>query len=170
MNVHTKREKEFVKLLLELLKKRGVLLLKRSEIPEFVESRRPPKINQAEKLQGHRLGLLNADMRLLFAIAKHFEKEFRLVYGERNVPDDWREAVRGLSSYEIGSLCGDAFWLLVKERFGEKVDIRTHGYLLQPDWSILVVNRTSDFPWPNHPKLLLSRLEGQLIMHNVSTF
>lgn len=173
MNVHSKKEKDFMKKVREVLRQKGVRI-RTARLTSFVAEHAPPKNEPPEEWQGRVLGRLNANMRLLCALGQFFARESMMYSGDSEKwRDDWgtsslQNRVCRISLSELSELCNDAFWILVKNRFEDKIDLKTHSFVLKADWSIHAVARSKIPPIPSQLEQLLRRMEGQFIALNIA--
>ena len=157
MNIHTQKEKDFVRKLLKLLKENDVRYCS-TRFVQFVDKYAPSKIEPPEGWPGHILGRLNADMRLLWTIAQFLSEE-----SAASTKSKWE-----IPLSELSELCCDAFWMLVVERFDSKVDLKTHCFAIKSNWSIHAVALSSMPTLPGRLEQILHRMEDQLIMSRLS--
>lgn len=176
MNAHTKKEKEFVRKLVKVLRSKGIQVSE-SRLSTFVDEYAPTPTEPSKEPEII-LGRVNANMRLLWALCTYFEEESMCL--ESNSENEkvwlaaWRKSSDSFKTYnlavsEIAELCADAFWTLLMERFGENVNFKTHCFVLKSDWSIHAIALTSIPPLPGRLEKVLWRIEGQLIVSHIAT-
>ena len=174
MNVHTEKEKAFVKKVLEMLGQKGISI-KRPRLASFIAENAPGKNEPPEEWQGYVLGRVNAHLQLLWALGQHFADESRMYSDDEEAwHAEWEtvpplDKVRQISLSELSELCCDAFWILLKERYEDKVDPKTHGLVLKSNWSIHAVAQPKILLVPSRLEQLGRRMEGQTIVFRVAT-
>lgn len=174
VNIHTEKEKVFVKKVLEMLRQKGICI-KRPRLASFVAEHAPGKNEPPEEWQGYVLGRVNAHLRLLWALGQYFAEESGMYSdNEEAWHAEWEmvsplDKVRQISLSELSELCCDAFWILLKERFEGRLDPKTHGLVLKSNWSIHAVAQPKIPPIPSRLEQLGRRMEGQIIVFRVAT-